>query len=245
MINNGYTYHLWNYALGHYDYRRGYPERKVIVRFTQQGGVSDTPRVAYLHVLKEIYIPTAPSREYACLYQWGRKDPFSTKYYRLIEESTSVTSTIDANFAVYLYESVRNPMAFVTRGKTQEYTWYKREDVLGYALWNTQQEGTGSIGISYGIGRKSVYDPSPVGYMVPPNGLWGKNPDVAECSYLNVQLISCTAGAEIKNGINYWSSYIRGYEQSHALIADKSGFKDAMKAKSFGFGVRPIREQWP
>lgn len=247
VSNNGYTYHLWNYALGHYDYRRGYPERKVIVRFTQQGGVSDTPRVAYLHVLKDIYIPTAPSREYACLYQWGRKDPFSTKYYRLIEESTSVTSTI--NRAVSLYESVRNPTSFVTRGGVQVYTWYKWSEVRGYALWNTQQEDKVSLKISYGIGRKSVYDPSPVGYIVPPNGLWGNNIGVAECSYLNVGLIWCTAGAAIGDGINYWSSspyvYLDLNEQSYALIKDKSGFKDDMKAKSFGFGVRPIREQWP
>ena len=241
VINNGYTYHLWNYALGHYDYRCGYPERKVIVRFTQQGGVSDTPRVAYLHVLKEILLFES-SREYACLYQCGRKDPFSTKYYRLIKKSSNVASTIDG--AVSLYKSVRNPIAFVTRGRTQIFTWYEWAGMSGYALWNTQQGGNN-------VGRKSVYDPSPVGYMVPPNGLWGKNPDVSEFSYLNVGFISCMKGlagapdAAIGDGINYWSSYIYTNEQSYALIKDKSSFKVVAKAMSFGYAVRPIREQWP
>lgn len=144
-----------------------------------------------------------------------------------------------------LYESVRNPTSFVTRGGVQVYTWYKWDEVRGYALWNTQQEEKASSDLWFNVGRKSVYDPSPVGYMVPPNGLWGNNTDVAKYNYLDVGYIWCTAGATLANEINYWSSYIYSNEQSHALNKPNQKFMDKAKAKSFGFGVRPVREQWP
>ena len=83
-------------------------------------------------------------------YQWGRKDPFN-------EPTSSVSNH---NY----YYSIQNPDKFFpgTSGSPYYYNWFSGnlKD-----LWNV---GNSATDITTRISKKTIYDPSPVGFKVPP-----------------------------------------------------------------------------
>lgn len=99
-------------------------------------------------------------------YQWGRKDPFkgaTTNEEGSVDNGEeSVGNTLDPQ--EHYYTSITNPGKFIngTSENPYRYDWIL-EDLLD--LWdvgNKEQESTKRTSI------KSIYDPSPVGFKVPP-----------------------------------------------------------------------------
>ena len=90
---------------------------------------------------------------YGLYYQWGRKDPF---------EAATVVAKMPRNSAHSVNFGIRYPDRPFNQDGNTEGNWYKS---LGIYLWGNPD---------YGKNRrlkdlnKSIYDPCPVGYMVPP-----------------------------------------------------------------------------
>ena len=100
------------------------------------------------------------------LYQWGRKDPFPTSSTAADTDeptlytasgTTTVTKTQVAennNFT----NAIANPLTFYYFA-TGARDWYSNSGVRSDALW--------------GPATKTVYDPCPIGWRVPQQGVWG------------------------------------------------------------------------
>lgn len=119
---------------------------------------------------------TAPDEKgYGLKYQWGRKDPF---YYDGIPASGEVTTGFisepkygwqSSSYApegdgdnLSLYYSAVFPTAFFKGGVATSNDWYG----IGIGIENRNNNLWGNP--ENGLGTKSIYDPCPVGYRVPP-----------------------------------------------------------------------------
>lgn len=78
------------------------------------------------------------------MYQWGRKDPFLTGYY-----------AIQSDWVDPLVSAIKEPNKFYTVGSTA--LWYGNS-IQPTDLWKDN--------------GKTVFDPCPYGWRVPPNGSW-------------------------------------------------------------------------
>ena len=77
------------------------------------------------------------------VYQWGRKDPF---FYNTREQTT--------NTGMFIFESIQYPTTLITTA----YWVYEDDPVNRQSLWTSK--------------TKTIYDPCPVGYKVPPKDTW-------------------------------------------------------------------------
>lgn len=120
------------------------------------------------------------------LYQWGRKDPFvSTQEYGANVDATIYDQTgviprpgaaAGTDVTATIQWSVENPMRFIRHSRTSSNTtkppiWYAY-DWLRFSdnsLWGNPEGYT--IPAQRTL-RKSIYDPSPEGYMVAPRDTW-------------------------------------------------------------------------
>ncbi len=97
--------------------------------------------------------PADGEATYGLYYQWGRKDPF---------DLTSATSGMTANSSHAFAFAIRYPQRCYTQDGNTEGNWYTG---LNNFFWGNPD---------YGKNRylkdlvKTIYDPCPVGYMVPP-----------------------------------------------------------------------------
>ena len=128
------------------------------------------------------------------LYQWGRKDPFPGPAGFNTTEPSNIygsfnnggttgswsgtysikTSTTNATIGTEAW-AVKYPTAFIIGTSANgSYDWYwgsTRND----NLWGTPWVAAGSVGSYNGSqGTKSIYDPCPIGYRVPPQDTWNK-----------------------------------------------------------------------
>ncbi len=96
-------------------------------------------------------------------YQWGRKDPFPNSYkgtspfplFYYDEDGTEVLAAIESASSGDLQASVEKPLKFFSDGYLSTTSW-------------TGSAGSDSWGYnSSGNNKKSVYDPSPIGWKVP------------------------------------------------------------------------------
>lgn len=121
--------------------------RTVNLQFTQNisGGASKTIKISQ---------EGDASRSGTCtFYQWGRKDPFKA-------ESQSSTGTSQ----VAQFTAIQNPSTFYNCNKLD---WSTPNDNMGYNYWCVGNISSGTS--SANPVKKSIYDPSPVGYCVPPS----------------------------------------------------------------------------
>ena len=175
---NDVTYSLMNQCLGFSPGKKvGWPERSVMVRFTQQES-GKTKTFTFKQNKKAIETRTA-NQPY---YQWGRKDPMLAFCC-----ATTATGTSDSEKPCYYseskynYKAEANRTSGVTIGKAIQtpYIFYGRstdnrdwcsntkslnrwdatiKSTFGSNVWETETKN---------IVVKTIYDPSPVGFCVP------------------------------------------------------------------------------
>lgn len=133
--------------------------RSVTVRITQdKTGLSHT-----LTFNQTAYTSDLPGHN--TYFQWGRKDPMlpgtgkdKTFYTDLSEYAFDKSGT----GKVSISEAIRHPHVFYNHGEGVVFDWCT-ETYLN--LW-----GASSGVPDYTVGVKTIYDPSPVGYVMPPGG---------------------------------------------------------------------------
>lgn len=149
-----------------------FPTSTATVRFSQHpadGSQGQTATATIEQTGKHVITPTCYS-----FYQWGRKDPmisgFKEWYYADHTEITSIetrsvpvtNSRVDADFDALC---VKNPQVFWVEGGTEPIFRYTNN-------WNT---GSSTKNV------KTIYDPCPVGFMVPGNEMMALRDMDADC----------------------------------------------------------------
>ena len=97
------------------------------------------------------------------LYQWGRKDPFpgqTTQGSRNLIKVTGIAKTVKAGPAD-IPQTISNPTVFYTGDDN----WNKSTE----QLWNSSE--------------KTIYDPCPPGYVVPPKEVFSESADIFSQGY--------------------------------------------------------------
>jgi len=166
------AYWLMRYNLGWVDGKMVYyNQRDLSYTFTQY--VSG--RTAVLNIKQE-----GDALDYkdvgSTYYQWGRKDPIVALRNRNAVGSGDYRphETVDSKYGykyvskqVTLGESIQNPNIFyVHAGSTQWLTPFN------YRLWDTSAP-TYNAGVERNSSVKSIYDPSPYGFKIPPARAFG------------------------------------------------------------------------
>lgn len=100
---------------------------------------------------------------FAPVYQWGRKDPMPgiDKIWYGTQGKNETTLIISRNQSS-VEQAIQNPKTFYASGTAPWYNSY----LYDYKLWNVRQSNY-DPNASTNTGVKTVYDPSPRGFMVP------------------------------------------------------------------------------
>ncbi len=106
-------------------------------------------------------------------YQWGRKDPMlpSNGLGNVDKPHNGNYTFTKAQGKVTLGTAIQKPHEVYDSGPSGWYEWYSAQSTVAgkdffQNLWDANDCSTGD---RYNIGIKTVYDPSPVGYIVPPS----------------------------------------------------------------------------
>ena len=171
------TYNVMPYTLG---YCAGpnpeyYPARDVTITFTQDGTGEQKE-----FVIRQQYYEKAINNN-TPFYQWGRKDPFPaatnvkdeadrSKIYKTLGKNDYIKNCIyaegmdftTANSVNSIATSILNPLTFTT---ANDKFWYGSKEIS--SLWGNVDDSS--------LPQKTIYDPSPVGYCVPPELFFWKS----------------------------------------------------------------------
>ncbi|MDE6069860.1 MAG: DUF4906 domain-containing protein, partial [Alistipes sp.] len=120
---------------------------------------------------------------YGLYYQWGRKDPFLGSGMTAVgpKATMSVLATADQATAgtttsARIAYARQNPTTFICQRDAVVYDWLGITDWTTQAdnLWGNPNTQTTINKTSYNTnkGAKSIYDPCPVGWRVPPQDTW-------------------------------------------------------------------------
>ena len=183
-----------------------YPQRKVQVRITQQGTKNaKTGTVTYTQTAGVNMAGNNSIRGGSnTFYQWGRKDALLPAYppngnkvwydtegnsHNVIEAGDWSTDGIE-----FITSSILNPHVFNNKAA---------QHMLYYNMWSTNNTGSDK-GVTTVV--KTIYDPSPVGYCVPPpaafSGLSYTGEYVTSLSDMNVE-------ADFKAGFNAYCNRMK------------------------------------
>ncbi len=117
-------------------------------------------------------------RSYGMLYQWGRKDPFPSSGTLTGDTSTVSATCYDADGneisfpnsyypAASMSVAIANPTicygSYANYSASHDWTYDSND-----AYWGNPSGSTRGDDNTYSKGEKTIYDPSPVGYRVPP-----------------------------------------------------------------------------
>lgn len=140
-----------------------YPEHAVFVRLKQTEG-----KASAVMYVKQNGVVLFESDGYSPYYQWGRKDALWPS--DGTDSNRHVTcygkNAIQENYAgrVDLGTAIRNPGIFYRYSGS----WFSIiNQNRGYNLWDADNTETS---LSYNLPVKTIYDPSPANYLVPPSG---------------------------------------------------------------------------
>lgn len=171
------TYYAMPYTLG---YCAGpnpeyYPARDVTITFTQDGTGEQKE-----FVIRQQYYEKAINNN-TPFYQWGRKEPFPaatdkqeeadrSKIYKTLGKNDYIKNCIyaegmdftTANSVNSIAASILNPLTFST---ANDNFWYGSKEIS--SLWGNVDDSS--------LPQKTIYDPSPVGYCVPPELFFWKS----------------------------------------------------------------------
>ena len=193
-------------------------------------------------------------------YQWGRKDPFTAG---ASYGDQAYSPNLAAGGPVSLGAAIRHPWNnYITGATITDWctdTWYN--------LWNTHLTFYGSGQFATEV-IKTVYDPSPVGYMVPPQNAYSdftaSNCAVQNASAGNssaalvynssslrfplVGYLASTDGSYIYNGqvSHHWSAVPSNSIQAYPLTTRyTSGIVNTTSplGRSYAVSVRPVLEE--
>lgn len=134
--------------------------------------------------------PVATVESFGLLYEWGRKDPFPglgvvSGTGAITVAGTEMTSQVAP---MTVEEAIKNPTVYVIKNETSK-DWLP--------------EITDEVGKLWGETEKSVYDPCPVGYMLPQRntscGFWDSGTNLNDREYFALDADNCcyTVGSMI------------------------------------------------
>lgn len=210
------TYNAMPYTLG---YCAGpnpeyYPARDVTITFTQDGTGEQKE-----FVIRQQYYEKAINNN-TPFYQWGRKDPFPaatdkqeeadrSKIYKTLGKNDYIKNCIyaggmdftTANSVNSIAASILNPLTFST---ANDKFWYGSEVIS--SLWGNVDDSS--------LPQKTIYDPSPVGYCVPPELFFWKS-----TSAINLSLST-------KEAKGYWLYCQENDKSGLMLFVPSSGRRD-------------------
>lgn len=152
---------------------------------------------------------------YGLLYQWGRKDPFigangtssttpATTYGLSWPTAVAASSTTSGTGATNRDKSIdyaiKHPMTFITQAATT-YDWLNATAIADQRdnLWGNPNTSTSTptvTTVNKNMTKKSIYDPCPPGFSVPPQDAW---------TYFTTSGNNVTSGAP--SGCNVDTSY--------------------------------------
>ena len=158
ITNGTQNYNILPVNLGWVDDQEGqyYPERADDIRFVN---ISDGAERCYTNglTIEQPELEDISTSGWQTYYQWGRKDPFT--------EDATITSTGDH----LLYQSILNPDTIFWEEGTSDGVHYYDWTSANYGnLWDSKCTTYGTPG-AYLPNHKTVYDPSPRRYCVPPD----------------------------------------------------------------------------
>ena len=200
--------------------------------------------------------PVATVESFGLLYEWGRKDPFPglgvvSGTGAITVAGTEMTSQVAP---MTVEEAIKNPTVYVIKNETSK-DWLP--------------EITDEVGKLWGETEKSVYDPCPVGYMLPQRntscGFWDSGTNLNDRDYFALDADNCcyTVGSMIFPLAGYiaedgegqkkagartivWSArWDSGTENGYGMygyIDDGIKFKRAGQVRTRGGSVRCVAE---
>ena len=205
-----------------------YPESNVWVK------VSNSRKTKVIQITRMSYSFFIPTSYYNNpYYQWGRKDPilpsvgtddknkiwfdkFGTSKNNLsIYNWSSGGSTLSANAEIA--DAIKNPQTFNT-------SWSM--DNLYYNLWDANCNETGNYNditkARFEPVTKSVYDPCPPGFCLPPNGAFTGFTSTGQDSYTSSEW---NVSGSFNNGWNF-RTVLKGESGSETIFFPASGYRN-------------------
>ena len=230
------SYNFLNMPLGFVDGSSGgtCQPRNINVSFTQSVG-SATKSLTISQA------GDAVTSDTALFYQWGRKDPFRTSGHTVNPGGVAQSTAI------------QNPGIFY---KGSSYDWSQQIYNYGYDYWNVGNTTT----LPSKSVNKSIYDPSPVGYKIPPCAAFSSlnmNTDGFKWStkgYSNTSnndfwhalgLLTYDGGSLSNDGTNgfFWSASPRTADDGSFLYFNSGNvYPQLHDNRAYGFSVRPVSE---
>lgn len=251
--SNGYKFPAVN--LGWCDGKAStYSERSCYVKAVQtvSGGAETTP----IKITQSAgTVTTGGNNPY---YQWGRKDPFMA--------SNGTGNTNKTYYGTYKPTDVVRPATLTLGGAIQKpyeryyitsspYDWCSS---TYYNTWNSTIAGYGSGQYSTAV-TKTIYDPSPVGFKMPPQAAYssftssfqGSQGSQGYSLKVSDDLLFPASGNRYFNSAslryvwsygNYWSAVPDNSDYGYVLFFYTSVYVTNYYGRTYGFAVRPVQE---
>lgn len=249
-----------------------YAERKCKVRIVQGGNTTLVSNEAVITQTGETIPWVGGNNPY---YQWGRKDPLQASSGKVGYYGTGYNKTYYPSEPQYaprngvpgkksIGEAIKTPYINYTHGNSTPYDWCS---TTYYNTWNSRIDGFGSGQYSTPV-VKTIYDPSPVGFKMPPVAAWEDFP-TSNFGNANTYTSSISSagvvgyGRKRSNGLFfpasgyrssatvyyvwsngcYWSAVpLSSYDNGYSLYFGSGNAANSSNRRSLAFAVRPVKE---
>ena len=182
---------------------------EVYVKIVQDGGIyqamkltrTEAPETKKLHNDRQPY------------FQWGRKDALHPAVYEGISDWSGRYPVLGffrgSHYIVSLEEMIQHPQCFVSSNNQDNSEYWFTDSVRWVPralMWSAYAAGPGP---KFDMVTKTIYDPCPAGYSMPPSGAFsGFTPTGESCSLGESNMVDLTGDGE-KNYFDY-ASGLRG-----------------------------------
>lgn len=147
---------------------------------------------------------------YGLHYQWGRKDPFvgSATYNTTVQKTiyspagvTSVSKVLTSAAVGTIAYSIQHPMAFIYQDNSQQDWLFAARN---HALWGNPNPSTTTNFYPRPFGVKSIYDPCPEGYQVPPQDAFS---GIVRSNSITVNGNGVVGSWDVEGGVTHIATY--------------------------------------
>lgn len=203
-----------------------YEGRAVKVKFTQE----KTGKKQYVTIIQQPYIirGTPGDQPY---FQFGRKDPFPPYEETGGDKANFRTESIDSKKGVSLGYAIQNPDLMFLNDYNYSYQDWCNSIYLN--LWSTdnvyKSDNKENMNL---VGKKTIYDPSPVGYCVPPLGAFSgftfDGEQETHFSYINSPFNSFENATDHKGWVFYcnpMTESMKKDESSETIFFSGTGYR--------------------